>query len=426
MKSRTLTSLLQIIYLEAYDNKDLIVLQPQWLCSDMIGYLLSHDQQARARATGVYTVDDFQRLMVEGDAALILKVLEELQFGVQCNDNGEEPAYEFPCLNSLSRLPGIWERKVPAEAWTYGGVRLACPVNERSAAQLVHVFPRVQVQLRHNYLHLRANRSTFDCSLLQWHWGSKFCHGKMECLITFEQGQGQPVVDIVLRGPVGQERQLYAFLENVFECVTGVLEDVCPGFRVERHVLSVADLKSHADNIRSYSPRDVLYAHLLDQCEVRAADDSTAEQLVDLLFFGSDALISLLTFGTELHTSHLPAFTRRQLSALLDVPDPMGRDWCLLAVLLGLSNVLPNLDRSIRGTFSKTDHILYMWSSNASASIRQLIAKLEELQRQDAVDVVLYGIPLCVIKSSLRISSAAKLNRVAAKYNAGYGTGNRL
>jgi death-associated protein kinase len=389
------------------------VLQPQWLCTDVLGYLLSHDQQARTKMTGIYSIDEFQQLMVEGDAVPILKVLDELLLCVQCNIDGEVE-YEFPCFNSLSRPSGIWEKK--SESLAYGGIRITSSHQQiNKTFQLNCVFPRVQVQLRHDYLQLRnsGRPNSNDCSLLQWHQGSKYCDGKMECLVICESSKS--AIDVVLRGPVGHEKQLYGFMENIFDCVSTVLEDMCPGFHIERQVLSAADLKAHADDVRSYAPRDVLHAHLHNRSELSTGEDRPAEQFVDLLFFGSNTVASLLTFGTELHVSHLSAFARRQLSALLDVPDPMGRDWCLLAVMLGLSNVLPNLDKAPNASFSKTDHILYLWARDGSATVRKLIGKLEELQRADAIEIVMQGIPISAVKSALRDGSASKSHQ-ALKY----------
>jgi death-associated protein kinase len=68
----------------------------------------------------------------------------------------------------------------------------------------------------------------------------------------------------------------------------------------------------------------------------------------------------------------------------------MGRDWCLLAVSLGLEHVLPILD-SIDGNIeSKTDRVLVEWSKVCpNPTIGQLILKLKELHREDGVEVIL-------------------------------------
>lgn len=60
-------------------------MQPRWLCSSVIGQLLSLDFVAQARVTGCYTVDDFQVSFSECDALDILQVLEALQICTQAS-----------------------------------------------------------------------------------------------------------------------------------------------------------------------------------------------------------------------------------------------------------------------------------------------------------------------------------------------------
>jgi len=62
-----------------------VCLQPCWLCSNVLGQLLSLDFVAQARVTGCYTVDDFQVAFSECDALDILQVLEALQICTQAS-----------------------------------------------------------------------------------------------------------------------------------------------------------------------------------------------------------------------------------------------------------------------------------------------------------------------------------------------------
>ena len=60
---------------------------------------------------------------------------------------------------------------------------------------------------------------------------------------------------------------------------------------------------------------------------------------------------------------------RRALSALMDPPDPLGKDWCLLAVQLGLNDSVAHLDAAVHPshptqipTLSQTNALLDRWS----------------------------------------------------------------
>ena len=61
------------------------------------------------------------------------------------------------------------------------------------------------------------------------------------------------------------------------------------------------------------------------------------------------------------------------LCQLLDPADPMGRDWCLLAVQLEMSDKVPKLDGSshdiTKKSCSQTARVLDEWEQNASSTI---------------------------------------------------------
>ena len=59
------------------------------------------------------------------------------------------------------------------------------------------------------------------------------------------------------------------------------------------------------------------------------------------------------------------------LCQLLDPVDPMGRDWCLLAVRLEMADKVPKLDAGteIAKLSSQTARILDEWERNTSSTI---------------------------------------------------------
>ena len=81
--------------------------------------------------------------------------------------------------------------------------------------------------------------------------------------------------------------------------------------------------------------------------------------------------------------------TQRLLSMLLDPVDPMGQDWCLLAVVVGLSDYLPHLDNDDARHSSKTYLLLIELSRRRSLTLRQLLEHLGELNRIDAIEAIL-------------------------------------
>ncbi|ELT88672.1 hypothetical protein CAPTEDRAFT_228788 [Capitella teleta] len=377
----------EVVYVETEAEEDLVVLHPQWLCSEVIGQLLSHDLLSTARPTGCFSADDFQLLFPDSDVKDLLCLLEALELCTRCDVEGEVE-YEFPCLNFIETLHGLWERddtRLPQGL--YGGVRLQCPAGVIN--QLVHLFPRIQAHLRCDLL---ENNNGPDCDLYQWYHGTKFCKGSMEALVTLEQKE--QVLEVKVRGSEACRAALYYFLEEISDVVSDVLEDACPGIALEKHVLSPNQLKAHKKAPLAYSPKDLLSTQNDRKDSCRLNDSEPAEKLTDLLFCGAAEIGKTITLGIDLHISHMSVHLRRKLSSLLDPPDCMGKDWCLLAVGLGLTEDLPKLDQTHPQSVSRTDGILALWSRETSSNIRSLLLKLRELGRQDAVDAVLMMAPL--------------------------------
>ena len=78
----------------------------------------------------------------------------------------------------------------------------------------------------------------------------------------------------------------------------------------------------------------------------------------------------------NLHISAISTLTRQLLCQLLDPPDPLGKDWCMLAVKLEMSDKLPKLDENKKATSyssaanaSPTAKMLDEWEERASSTI---------------------------------------------------------
>ena len=75
--------------------------------------------------------------------------------------------------------------------------------------------------------------------------------------------------------------------------------------------------------------------------------------------------------GTLLHISSISTLTRQCLCALLDTEDQLGRDWCLLAVRMGLIDKVPKLEGARRGQ-SQMGKLLDEWERQPASSIGEL------------------------------------------------------
>ena len=377
----------QIVCLQNEAGEDLIILNPKWLCSDIVGSLISHEKIVQSRITGCFGVDDFQIMYPETDASELLHVLEVLEVCTKC-DNDDEIEYEFPCLNFVETLNGLWQRDIKRFGnAVYGGVRLKTSAD--TPGQLKHIFPRIQTHLRRNIL---QESDDPDSDLYQWHHGSKYCCGDFEGMISMDRQE--QFVEIKVRGPEDSRTALFYFLEDFVNTAEQVIANVCPGLFAEKHVLSCSQLKDHLRNPQCYSPGEVIQAQLDKMLTLRMADGKS-ESYCDVLFLGSNEVKNSVCSGVDLPISHLLTHTRQMLCRLMDPQDPLGRDWCLLAVTLGLETCLPNLDTTSSICESKTDLTLEEWSNREpNATVGYLITTLREFNRDDAVDLIMQTSPL--------------------------------
>lgn len=373
------------MYLESESVQDMVVLHSKWLCNDIIGNLVSQEKMARTRITGCFSLDDFQLMYPETDALELLQVFESLEICTQCENDGDIE-YEFPCLNFVETLNGLWQRDLKRYPdAVYGGVRIK--TSNDCVGQLKHLFQRIQVQLRRTVL---QDTDENDTDLYQWHHGTKYCCGNLEGLLNMDRQE--QFLEIKVRGPEDSRTAVFYFLEDFINVVEQVVMSICPGMPIQRHILSCVHLKEHCKTIKSYSPHDILLGQLDREMTLPLEQDIT-EHFADLVCMGSDDIVHNITLGVDLHISHLTLHTRRLLSSLLDLPHPMGHDWCLLAVTLGMTSVLPSLDCGTNNSESNTDRTLEEWAKDPRSTIGLLISKLRELGRVDAAEVVLWTAP---------------------------------
>lgn len=387
-----------MVYIETEEaeDDDFVVLSPQWLGSEVIGDLLSRDLTVRCRPTGCFTIDDFQVVLPGATADDVLYLLSALGLSTRCSFGDEtaehEIEHELPCLNFVETLAGLWDRDEDDSGadMVYGGVRFEA--GRFGIDDFIHVFPRVQVCLRRHFmLHVPDDP---DCDLYQWFHGSKYCTGNgCEALITLEQDE--QVIELKCRAAIAEDlsvSDVYRFCEELTRVIFNALHDCLPGLCVQIAYLSAVDLSMHDPGPYAYPSYDVLSALVNETESVRRVSGSQGveeEKLCDLVAFGSEMLLSSLVPGLEVHVSRMPLETRRQLCALMDPADPMGRDWCLLAVRLGLSTELPVVEGDPDSAGSPTDRVLSLWSAESNATLSRLVEVLTTLSRTDAVDAVL-------------------------------------
>ena len=311
--------------------------------------------------------------------------------------------------------------------------------------QLGQIFSKIQFEMRKREL----EKNSFDKLELSYH-AFKLAKEDIEVLVILEEGCCEccnneetssknlssqsfrsicksannlcycctSYIEIKCRGPTNASKELFEIMKKTRFLVENTISMCCPSLDVYHQILSATQLAEHKKNVQSFSQRQILEAYQhsgVDAiiCYEGENDEENVESLTDLLAFGNPELFDTITLAIDLPLNALDLQTRRTLAFLLDPSDQKGCDWCMLAIVLGLSNQIPQFDSASANQFpiSKTDRIFQLLnelkktvnknkehedtqSQTKNFTIGNLIDKLKGLGRNDAVDVIYKMCPL--------------------------------
>jgi len=400
----------QIVYIEAVDStEDLVILNPQWLCCDVIGQLLSHDHVKHCRPIGRFSLDEVNVMFPESGVVKLVSLLQTMELCSAVIEDSDTVEFEFMSLNfveaSDSFVNYIDDNQTSTQqtGWLYGGTRL---VGSRGVGlQLTSVFPRVQTRL-HRQLETLTGSS--DCSLDQWYGGSRITTFNDSVQLVISASVDCHVIDIKCRTLPSCRSVAFQLTASICRLVTDVLADCLPSLAIEQQTISVADLSLPTSaTVSAYAPRDIRQMLECQSVNISKSTSSCGENIIDLVAFGSSDIFSMLTPSTSLPLSvGLSVSTRRAIAKLLDQTHPTGHDWCMLAVLIALSSEELETTNIRRSECSPTDRCLASWirRDGDSVTVSALAAKLSALGRHDAVDCLLSGLPVFICKSLMPVS----------------------
>ncbi|XP_043793521.1 death-associated protein kinase 1-like isoform X1 [Apis laboriosa] len=382
---------------------NLIVLSPEWFWQDVINWQLSLEQRGRlgGRTTGVYALEDFQA-RCPCPAGQALQALQAVNLCVPCEVDDDEVEYEIPCLNLVERLPGLWEPWKPcSNVLPHTGLRL-CP-SEAPLYHLIAVFPHLQAQLRK----ITQTWDPSNSDLYQWWRGSKLCIGPCESIITFEEEE-QSCIEIRVRGPRGTSAQCFALFSIILDAIETTIELVAPGMLLERYWLSPSQLREYDEIIYSWEPTSIISALIdkgLEEATLKNPLNSREESIWEIVGCGLPLIENCLP-GPKQPIKQIKAAVQRRLAQMLDPPDRHGRDWCLLAVRLGLGDRVAQLDSTVD---SPTLRLIN--TAGADCTVGSLIQQLRALDREDAVHLLLSYTPTYILSTTTDSETGSNLSR---------------
>ncbi|XP_042303696.1 death-associated protein kinase 1 [Sceloporus undulatus] len=382
--SQQLHSIGEINIMQSETVQDVVLLDPRWLCSNVLGKLLSvENPKALHHYRGRYTIEDIQRLIPDSDIEELIQILDAMD--ICARDLSSGTMIDIPALIKTDSLHRSWADEED-EVMIYGGVRIV-PV-EHLTPLPCGIFHKVQVNLC-RWIHQQSTEGDADIRL--WVNGSKIVNRGAELLVLLvNNGQG---IEVQVRGLETEKIKCCLFLDSVCSTIDNLMATTLPGLLTVKHYLSPQQLREHHEPVMIYHPRDFFRAQSQKETSLTNTMGGYKESFSSILCFGCLDVYSQGNLGMDIHVSDLNLLTRRKLSRLLDPPDPMGKDWCLLAMNLGLPDLVAkyNINNGNQHDFipSPSYALLHEWGNAPESSVGILMSKLRELGRRDAADFLL-------------------------------------
>ena len=527
----------EIVVLESEGNhNDLVCVQPEWLCNQVLGRLFSHDRYYQVNPNnlnGIYTSHDLNAVFADlcANTRLLKDIFIALSLCAEWdNEKSGEPLYEFAALNFLSEpLPLAFQtvnssaKSHKSTGFVFNGFQIktssyhldhssrlsnghlgssmttsfAVGNSSVPASQFASLFYRIQVNLRYltknfyldvdennehrvikekqqqipqtpvshpplarkqskletlfetpqspqsltrsisvfgfnsppitnstsNHHHhtsftnlTNMNGALIDIELYQTRYCSRLTRKscRIECLVSLEHMNGQ-FIEVRACAPEAWREELFYFVNDLYAFIEQVVTESCPSINLEKYYLDLKPISVPNSNSAFnlglipieavYSPKDILNMEL----EIKAQKLGLAEtKFLDVVCCGSESIEKHLVLGSDLYINQLKPYTRRTLCLLLDQVDPMGLDWSILAVKLGLQHLLPKIDDLVEvsnengAKMSKTECVLEEWSKmkQEPPNVKNLIGKIADLGRKDVLEMILNTVDLFQINIS--------------------------
>ncbi|XP_033641726.1 death-associated protein kinase 1-like isoform X2 [Asterias rubens] len=319
-----LTAMSEIYYKKQCDEMDWVVLEPRWLCYDIIGRLFAGDDFpsniSRLDNKQLYSISDIRGLLQDlADADILMDLLQHLELVFRYDDT----RYIIPARLPMDLDPVVWSKD--PRFTEYYGRRIEC--KDDTDIFSPDVFPCLQVRIMRCFCDLQSGVCISRHSL-------KFSRD-IEGLVQLTSYQR--AIHICVRGRSGKvdRSACYTQLEYVLGMVLSEIEHRSPGTAINICYLSPRSLLQHNDleDISFYTEADIQSAK--HRVVVHPKTRNT-ELVTDVLCVGYNSTF-LRRDGLECSSTWLLEEDLVALCRCLDIIHPLGQDYRGLAEALGVT-----------------------------------------------------------------------------------------
>ena len=373
-------SLSQIIFINEGLLQNLVILDPAWLGQDIFGPALTPHNSLRPHlndksVTGRVTLSDVEKLYGDWDSLSVARIFEHFEL-CSCN---EDTVYEFPCLMKMEPLYGLWVKDPNFSI--YAGLYLECC--DTTDIFSPGVFPRVQVLARKGF-----GDEDDERELTLWSDGLKCSREGVEVLVEMKEPNKR--ISIMVRGGEQAGHKCHAVLKKFHKLVSDTVQTCNPGTRTTLRLLSPRHLRDHVKSPVAYSAVQVFDAER-EGGKLRDEERGVEESILDVVCCGCEDLLQTACSAPYTLWKDVSLQSRAQVCRMLDPNHPFGRDWCLLALQLELTEEVAAIDQANDG-LSCTDKLLTTWDRLENGTIVTIVDSLRGIGRSDVANVIVDGI----------------------------------
>ena len=379
----------QVVYFEEGALSNHIIIDPAWLCKDVLGQALAPGSFSRAKGSlSRMGSHEISKGVVQGKLSqfldhqhidIIMQLLRDFDL---CHYNRDTDTLFFPAFLSEELDRSLWTSDVQYQS--YIGRRLMC--SDVTDSFPPGFFSRLQVQVLNS---LRSERvHVFKGSLL--------VHGTgYQCLVsigvpTQASGPSPPhqrgtlnyrsAITIQARASEGHLFSCCQNLDLIQTMIAQLVRVACPTIFLDLLILSSSDLKAHSPNPHAYTIFEVISAESGGD-EVVNEVTGFRDSPLDLLYLGDESVRKTST-GRHTKVAYLSEDIIQRIEELLeDGP----KDWRDLARKLGLDKYIQLLESQ---SPHSTRLLLLKWGEKPRWTVDSLLYALRGIGREDVVNFI--------------------------------------
>ena len=277
----------------------------------------------------------------------------------------------------------------------------SAPTTASSTMNIIKLNKNFRPSINGTLIDLELNQTRY-CSRVN----KKSCF--IEALISLDHVNGE-FIELRACAPHTHKEELFFFVQDLYSIIEQVVFDTCPNISLQKSYMQFRPMNvPNNTSAPGVVNCEVVYSNkelVLMQIENRNKFESI---FLDLVCCGSENIRRNLSLGTESTVNKMAGYTKKTLCKMLDKADPLGRDWSILAFLLGLQDHLRILDGEVTPgntvdtptnslssngalKLSKCEFVINEWARQKpeQANVKTLLSKIKDLGRLDVFEMLL-------------------------------------